>query len=198
VGDYNVVADVSEILLAVLQDAIGDLDGVERPLAILDDLSGTMAVRPPKLTLFLYEIAEDVASRNRPNIRVEPTDADPQIRFRKPPMALVLRYLVTAWGGDQVTQHRMLGRALEALYNDAIIDGGRLTGSLAGMVDALHLTLTPLTLDQKSYVWFALQKPYRLSLNYEVRVVNLDAAARASVRPVTALSSTADQMAGRR
>jgi hypothetical protein len=194
VGDHNVIADVSEILLAVLRDAIGDLGGVERPQAILDDLSGTVPVSPPKLTLFLYEIAEDVASRNRPNIRVEPSDADPRAGVRKPPMALVLRYLITAWGGDQLTQHRMLGRAMEALYNDAILDGGQLTGSLAGGVDALHLTLTPLTLDQKSYVWYALQKPYRLSLNYEVRVVNLDAAARVAARPVTALATAAGQL----
>lgn len=197
-GDHNVIADVSEILLAVLRDAIGDLGGVERPQAVLDDLSGTVPVSPPKLTLFLYEIAEDVASRNRPNIRVEPSDADPRAGVRKPPMALVLRYLITAWGGDQLTQHRMLGRAMEALYNDAILDGGQLTGSLAGGVDALHLTLTPLTLDQKSYVWFALQKPYRLSLNYEVRVVNLDAAARVAARPVTALATAADQLRNRR
>jgi hypothetical protein len=197
-GDHNVIADVSEILLAVLRDAIGDLGGVERPQAILDDLSGTIPVSPPKLTVFLYEIAEDVASRNRSTIRVEPTAADPRAGVRKPPMALVLRYLITAWGGDQLTQHRMLGRAMEALYNDAIIDGGQLGGSLAGATDALHLTLTPLTLDQKSYVWFALQKPYRLSLNYEIRVVNLDAAARVAARPVTALATGAEQLRSRR
>jgi hypothetical protein len=198
VGDHNVIADVSEILLALLTDAIGDLGGIERPLAILDDLSGTIPVSPPKLTLFLYEIAEDPASRNRANIRVEPSGADPRVGVRKPPMALVLRYLITAWGGDQLTQHKMLGRAMEALYNDAIVEGGELTGSLAGTTDSLHLTLTPLTLDQKSYVWFALQKPYRLSLNYEVRVVNLDAAARAEVRPVTARATDADLLRNRR
>ncbi|MET0415895.1 MAG: DUF4255 domain-containing protein [Actinoplanes sp.] len=185
-GDHNVISDVSEILVAVLRDAIRDLDDDQPPQAILDDLSDTVPVSPPKLTLFLYEIAEDPSVRNRPPVRIEPAGGDPRSGSRKPPMALILRYLITAWGGDQVTQHKMLGRAMEALYNDAIIDGGQLGGSLAGTTDALHLTLTPLTLDQKSYVWFALQKPYRLSLNYEVRVVNLDATAQAGVRPVTA------------
>ncbi|WP_030434696.1 DUF4255 domain-containing protein [Actinoplanes subtropicus] len=190
-GDHNVISDVSEILVAVLRDAIRDLDDDQPPQAILDDLSGTIPVSPPKLTLFLYEIAEDPSVRNRPPVRIEPAGGDARSGFRKPPMALILRYLITAWGGDQVTQHKMLGRAMEALYNDAIIDGGRLGGSLAGTTDALHLTLTPLTLDQKSYVWFALQKPYRLSLNYEVRVVNLDAVAQAGTRPVTARQTVA-------
>jgi hypothetical protein len=99
-------------------------------------------------------------------------------------MALLLRYLITPWGGDQVTQHRMLGRALQTFYDDAILDGTQLTGSLAASTDSLHVTLTSLTLDQKSWVWYAIQKPYRVSLNYEVRVVNLDAVAEVEVRPV--------------
>ncbi|MBG0562850.1 DUF4255 domain-containing protein [Actinoplanes aureus] len=203
-GDHNVIAEVSEILVAVLDEAVRDLDvgGVERPRAILDDLSGTVANSPPKLTLFLYEIAEDAASRNRGTIRVEPATTNGPVTVRKPPMALVLRYLITAWGGDQPTQQRMLGRALEALYNDAIIDGAQLTGSppgsLAGSTDALHLTLTPLTLDQKSYVWFALQKPYRLSLNYEVRVVNLDALDRPAAPAVTSRATDAQRIGSRR
>ena len=82
----------------------------------------------PKLTVFLYEIAEDPTSRNRPPVRSLPPDAP---TTRKPPMALLLRYLITPWGGDQLTQHRMIGRALQAFYDDAILDGEELTGSLA-------------------------------------------------------------------
>jgi hypothetical protein len=99
-------------------------------------------------------------------------------------MALLLRYLLTPWGGSQVTQHEMLGRTLQALYEDAIVDGGQLSGSLAGSTDALRFTLTPLSLEQKSWVWYAIQKSYRLSLNYEVRVVNLDVVTAVPVIPV--------------
>lgn len=184
-GDYNVISDVSAILQRTLGQAMNALDPAAPPRAILDDLSGTIAVSPPKLTIFLYEIAEDGPSRNRPQIRIEPTAPNEPVRYRKPPMALILRYLLTAWGGDQQTQHKMLGRAMETLYNDAILDGPQLSGVLAGTNEALHLTLSSLTLDQKSYVWFALQKPYRLSLNYEVRVVNLDAEDRLAGPPAT-------------
>lgn len=187
-GDYNVIGDVSSILEKTLTDALVVLHPVEPPVAILADLTEQIQVNPPKLTVFLYEIAEDATSRNRPPVRSEPAGSAGQVVNRKPPMALLLRYLLTAWGGDQVTQHRMLGRAMQALYDNAIIIGPRLTGSLAGGTDALHLTFTQLVLDQKSWVWFALQKPYRLSLNYEVRVVNLESTVDIAARPVLSRS----------
>ncbi|MFI1018341.1 DUF4255 domain-containing protein [Streptomyces sp. NPDC020965] len=180
-GDFGVISDVSTVIVETLTRSLRGLSQVDPPIAELNDLSETVQTSPPKLTVFLYEIAEDPTSRNRPPVRSLPPDAP---TTRKPPMALLLRYLVTPWGGDPPTQHRMLGRALQALYDDAILDGVQLTGSLAATNDALHVSLTPLTLDQKSWIWYAIQKPYRLSLNYEVRVVNLDSAAATEVRPV--------------
>jgi len=179
-GDFNVIADVSTTLRDALNAALVKLPNTK---AVLSDLSDPVQAAEPMLTIFLYEIAEDAASRNRPPVRVEPA-AGSTLRTRKPPMALLLRYLITAWGGDPITQHQMLGIALQTLYDDAIFDGAQLRGSLAASTDALHLTLTPLTLDQKSLVWYALQKPFRLSLNYEVRVVNLDSTTEMVASPV--------------
>ena len=171
-GDFGVVADVSTIIVNTLERALSGLNGGggQDPSAVLSDLSDSPPPGPA-LTVFLYEIAEDPTSRNRPPVRSLPPSP---ATSRKPPMALLLRYLITPWGGTQVTQHQMIGRALQVFYDDAILAGEDLTGSLAGGTDALHFTLTPLTLDQKSWIWYAIQKPYRLSLNYEVRVVNLD------------------------
>ncbi|GAB3451423.1 Pvc16 family protein [Actinophytocola sediminis] len=172
-GDFGVVADVSTIIVGRLTRAMVGLTPPEEPdpIAVLHDLSVVVPTDQAKLTVFLYEIAEDPTSRNRPPVRSLPPDPP---TTRKPPMALLLRYLVTPWGGDQLTQHQMIGRALQSFYDDAVLDGDELTGSLAGGIDVLHVTLTPLTLDQKSWVWYAIQQPYRLSLNYEIRVVNLD------------------------
>lgn len=170
-GDFGVVADVSKIIEDRLNRALLSLGGDDPPRAVLNDLSQDIQVNQPMLTIFLYEIAEDPTSRNRPPVRSLPPNAPIS---RKPPMALLLRYLITPWGADAETQHQMIGRALQVFYDDAIWTGEELTGSLAGTADALQFTLTPLTLDQKSWIWYAIQKPYRLSLNYEVRVVNLD------------------------
>ena len=179
-ADYHVVGDVSAIIVRTLTDAFADLKPAA-PVVELNDLSDAVQTPVPKLTVFLYDICEDPASRNRPPVRSVPPDA-PSVR--KPPMALLLRYLFTPWGGSQVTQQEMLGRTLQSLYEDAILDGAQLSGGLAGSTDALRFTLTPLSLEQKSWVWYAIQKPYRLSLNYEVRVVNLDAVKAVPVVPV--------------
>jgi hypothetical protein len=38
--------------------------------------------------------------------------------------------------------------------------------------------MTPLTLEEQSRVWDAVQKPYRLSLHYEARVIRIDSQER--------------------
>ena len=139
--------------------------------AVLDDLSGA-APAGLTLTITLYEILEDAPSRNRP--RPQRPDGTAVVST-KPPMALRLHYLLTPWGGDSVTEQQILGRAMQALYDEAILGGTMLLGGLQGSTDTLKITLIPLTLEDRSRVWYAIQKPYRLSVNYEVRVVNLDA-----------------------
>ena len=100
-------------------------------------------------------------------------------------MALLLRYMFTPWSGDRVTDHRLLGRTLQIFYDGAIISGPSLQGGLVGTSQALKVTLSPLTLDERARVWYAISKPYRLSVTYEVRVVNLDALTVEATTPVS-------------
>jgi hypothetical protein len=178
VADFGVVSDVSATLVAALDDQLGTL--VPPARAELNDLAGAVPAGLV-LTVTLYEILEDPPSRNRPPVREVNGAA---VITRKPPMALLLRYLLTPWGGDQPTEQRIVGRAMQVLYDDAILDGVQLRDGLRGSADTLKVTLAPLTLEERTRVWWAIQKPYRLSLNYEVRVVNLDALAQRRAAPV--------------
>lgn len=175
---HTVIADVSQTLVDALGAELSTL--IPPAQAEINDLAGG---DPAGLTLTvtLYEILEDIPSRNRAQIQ---QTAGSVVVVRKPPMALLLRYLLTPWGGDQATVQRMVGRAMQVLYDDAILDGLQLRGSLAGSRDTLKVTLAPLTLEERTRVWWAIGKPYRLSLNYEVRVVNLDAPTTRSLEPV--------------
>jgi hypothetical protein len=97
---------------------------------------------------------------------------------RRADMALLLRYLLIPTGGTPDAQQRILGRAMRALYDDAILQGPSLvpaaqSNSVADAGESLKLRLAPLSLDERAKVWWAISQPYRLSLNYEVRVVNL-------------------------
>jgi len=147
-------------------------------------LQGTISTNPARMTLFLFETVEDPSARNRPKVRVTPPPAS-GLGFRKPPMALLLRYMLTPWSGDRLTDHKLVGRTLQVLYDGAILSGTQLQGELAGTDQALKVTLSPLTLEERARVWYAIQKPYRLSLSYEVRVVNLDAEQVETLSPVS-------------
>ena len=182
-ADSDVIGDVSSVLEQLLTDAMSTLTAPPQPIARVHDLRGTIPTAPPLLTLFLYEICEDPGLRNRPEGR-EPEPSGSYL-VRKPPMALVLRYLVSAWAGDRRTEQRMLGRVLQVLYDEPTLSGAMLTGSLIGSDDALQVTLAALTLEEKARVWYSIQQPYRPSLNYEVRVANLDAEAARRAHPVT-------------
>jgi hypothetical protein len=179
VPDYSVIADVSATLQTVLTAAYQPLDPAAPPVAQISDLQGVIATDPARVTIFLFETVEDSSSKNRPRVRVAPPPPPPpplpRLYSQKPPMALLLRYMMTPWSGDRLTDHRLLGRTLQVLYDEAIISGPQLQGGLAGTDQALKVTLAPITLDERARVWFAIQKPYRLSITYEVRVVNLDA-----------------------
>ena len=171
--DYSAIDEVSRSLVNLLQSA---LPGAT---VLADDLQD-----PPQalaLTVFLFEAGEDPSARNRPRVRHPPS---PDMRIAKPSMALLLRYLLTPWGGTEATRHVLLGRAMQVLYDHPILSGPQLVGSLADERQALKVTLAPLSIEDRTRVWHAVQRPYRLSVAYEVRVVYIDTTVSEALRPV--------------
>ena len=172
----GVISDVSQTLINALSTALGSLFPPPAPQAVLHDLQGTIATNPATLAVLLYELTEDASTRNRPMQR----NATPaQAVLRKPPMTLILRYMIVPFAGDRLTEQRMLGRAMQVLYDNAILSGPDLRGSpapggLLGSADILAVTLDPLNVEERTRVWNAIQKPYRLSLCYQVRVADID------------------------
>lgn len=169
--DFSVISDVSETLRRLLEDELKELTGPPQVKVhhLLTDPS------PPVVTIFLFEVLEDSSARNRPRVR----QPDPNgVRLKKPDLALVLRYLITPWIGEQAYKYQdqlILGRIAQVFYDNAILSGRELHGSsLLDTTEALRVTMTPLTLEDRTRIWNALQKPYRVSLSYEVRVVRIE------------------------
>jgi hypothetical protein len=166
-GTFNAIRDVSEILKGVLDTGLTEVGAS----CIVHDLVTTPAVGMT-LTLTLYEVAEDPSARNRPDLRVVVND---RVETRRSPAALLLRYLITAWSGNILDDQRILGRAIQTLYDGAIISGPLLAGtSLIDADEAIAVTMIQQTIEDRTHVWRAYDKPYRLSVNYEVRVVKLE------------------------
>jgi hypothetical protein len=134
------------------------------------------------VTVFLYEVVEDGSARNRPTVR---EDIGTKIVIRKPPLALLLKYMFTPWSDEELTVQTLLGRVLQTFYEGAIISGPQLIGTLAGTSESLKICRTSLTIDEVTDIWRAVNKPFRLSATYEVRVVNLDAELRVRSAPVS-------------
>jgi hypothetical protein len=188
--DSSVIADVSQTLQTLLTNAFSTISPGP-PVAEVHDLQGTISTTPARMTIFLFEAVEDPTVRNQQRPR---EIVPPNIAQRRPQVPLILRYLLTPWGGDRVTEHLLLGRALQTLHDDAILSGPQLLGGLAGTSEALKLKLAPLTLEEQTRVWFAVGKPYHLSLTYEVRVIRIDSDDERVRRPV--VSRTLDVAAG--
>lgn len=172
----GVIGDVSETLISALNTSLGSLFPAPAPLAILHDLQGTISTNPATLAVLLYEVTEDTATRNRPMQRVTSLAGT---TLRKPPITLNLRYMIVPYAGDRLTEQRMLGRAMQTIYDNSIFAGPDLRGTpaptgLVGSADILATTLDPLNLEERTRVWHAIQRPYRLSICYQVRVANID------------------------
>ena len=179
-ANSDVISAVSLTLETRLTAGLSTL-GLPAPTAQLHDLVTPVTSDPPTVTLFLYQIVEDPSVRNRvTTTRVVNGD----LRSLKQPLGLCLHYMVTAWGGDRHTEQRMLGRVLQILHDDAILDGLELSGVLAGTPAQLLVSLAALELEDRARVWSAIGQTYRLSVNYEVRVVNVDAQTETSATPV--------------
>ena len=182
-ANADVISAVSSTLQARLTAALAPLgtSTATAPVAQLHDLIDDPSTDPPTVTLFLYQVLEDASVRNRPaTTRV----VGGTLRTLKQPLGLCLQYMVTAWGGDRDTEHRMLGRVLRSLHDDAILDGLELRGVLAATPARLNVNLQPLELEDRARVWSAIRRTYRLSVNYEVRVVNVDAETETGGPPV--------------
>jgi hypothetical protein len=173
---FQAIADVSEILRRTLDAGVQPIGAS----CIVHDLLTTPAIGMT-LTLTLYEIAEDPSSRNRPDLR---TLQNNQVSITRSPTALMLRYLITAWSGNIIDDQLILGRAVQTLYEHAIISGPELAGtSLLDQDEGIAVTMIQQTIEDRTHVWRAYDKPYRLSINYEVRVVKIESSRPARVQP---------------
>jgi hypothetical protein len=176
-GDFNVISNISETIRDLLIDGLRDLSAE----ADIHDLQGAISTSPARVTIFLYDVCEDPSARNAPRITKQ---APPDVIVKKPPAALLLRYMLTPWGGSRDTEQRILGRVMQILYEDAILSGSQLRGALAGTDEAIRVMLAPISLEDRARVWHSVQKPYRLSVTYEVRVARIEVVREQRVKPV--------------
>ncbi len=140
-----------------------------------------------KINIFLYQTNPNSAWRNldMPN-KVKPGETG------KPPLALNLYYLITAYGkeDEDIASHSLLGAAMRVLHDHPLIrskDIERAIKSLKGrkkkllehsnlknQIERISITPTNLSLEEISRLWGTFQTQYRISAAYEVSVVLIE------------------------
>lgn len=183
-SDYKVLAEVGQSLINLLWEGIQadpDLN------ALINNINLISLESPAEhqenndtalLSVYLYRIIEDAYMKNRP-----PLEGNGG-RLRKPPMALDLNYLITPLLKAPRDQQIVLGKIMQIFYDRPTLEGPELAGTLGTSGDVVRVIFNTVPLQEVSWIWQALETPYRLSIGYTVRVTMLDSTEESEQRRV--------------
>jgi Pvc16 N-terminal domain len=182
VSDYTVVAEVGEALVRVLWEEMQN----SAPVNGLIDSEARISLQSPfelrdnnavRLSVYLYRVVED------PYLKNQPMQTGPGRLLRRNPLTLDLFYLVTPLVGTPREQLIVLAKVMQVFHDRAILQGPDV-GPLALADEELRVVLNPVTLEETTRVWEALQMSYRLSVCYTVRVAIVESTRSRLTQPV--------------
>lgn len=173
----NAIQVVDDTLKKLADTGLSDVPMLPKPDVTVGPLDRD--AEGPRLNWFLYRAGPNPTFRNMEHPRTGSTTSR-----GKPPLALDLHYLLTAYpaeptaGGDQEqTGHIALAAAMRRLHENPIVGDGSPYLPLATppLPEPLRIALESLDLETLSKVWTAAAQPIRLSVGYVVTVVFVDA-----------------------
>jgi Pvc16 N-terminal domain len=182
---YKAIGAVSATLRTLLLDRMED----QRPVTIAPPGVNVTDVAGKRVNLFLYQITENAALKNQEI----PGHGHPSA-YGSPPLSLDLNYLVSVLDpteADDMTEtaelesQEILGDVMRVLHDHAMLNDGMRTQRLTPRVpilDALLLNqfervklyLQPVELELLTDLWTSLSTSYRLSVAYQVCVVQIE------------------------
>jgi hypothetical protein len=169
-SDSTAIAMVGESLRTMLLDEMDVQPSVEVTLLAPDENGPNR-----RINMFLYKIQENTFLRNKDweISRTNPGQIVP------PPLSLNLHYLMTAYAqNDQqtgnTTAHEILGEAMRVLNQNPVVSATYLSTGLADAREQIKIMHTSIDLEELSKIWSTFNEPFRLSVAYEVSVVQID------------------------
>lgn len=129
-----------------------------------------------RINLFLYQVQENPTFTNM-DWQLKPGTANVLV---PPPLSLNLFYLMTPYAqNDQqmgnATAHAILGEAMRVFYENPIVPQAHLADELRDAQEQLQIIKNPLDMEELARVWSTFTQPFRLSILYQVSVVQIDA-----------------------
>lgn len=97
----------------------------------------------------------------------------PDGNLRYPPMSFNLYYLMTAYSTAELKskamdEHKILGRAIQVLNDNSILNSELLLGTLKDDDQEIRIQIKNLTYDEMMRIWNFHNVPYSLSIAYRV------------------------------
>lgn len=192
------IAAVTAVLKDLLNDGMADHDlsalgNVTVTALPPDRIPVTNADEKSQLNLFLFQVAPNLGWRNNGL----PSRAATGERLTNPPLALDLRYLVTAYGKEEFHAETLLGYAMQVLHENPVLTrdmidatlkptlppgvtlppglGMIATSDLSGQVELVKITPAYLGTEEMARLWSAMQAKYRPTAVYNLSVVLIEA-----------------------
>lgn len=172
-GTYTAIADAGNSLLKLLRENMTP-EPIAKPEMI--GLCSPADKGDIKLGLYLYSVRENGEFRD--------------FGFQKSPsLTMNLFYLMTAYSNVDLKlraydESCILGKAMQIIYDNSILRGSYLQGTLAENDEELRIVLNYLSADDISKIWTFPDVPYRLSVGYMVGPVNIDSNRSVDVKRV--------------
>lgn len=185
-SDGYAIAAVSAVLQTVLNDAVKSvLPDPPKVSAVPPDRIATDQQAKTQLNLYLYHTTLSVGWRN---VGFPAANSNGH-RLTNPPLAVDLHYLVTAYGTKELDAETLLGFAMQAFHEQQILTPAAIrqalrepaatpeilpflaASGLADQVERIKLTAQPMSPEDLSRLWSALQTPLRPSAAYIASVV---------------------------
>jgi hypothetical protein len=179
---YEAIYEVGESLKNIFKNNSDGLFG-ENDITT----SSPSDVKNEKLTIFLYQVTENVYLRNQNDYEYSISDNKEERKY--PPKYLNLFYLLTPHltppPAPSVSPHVLLGKIIQIIHENQEINGSDLYGSLTGQ--KLRLLLNPLSIDDLNKIWTIVlgSEKYKLSISIEVSPVKIDSLRKEKITRVT-------------
>ncbi len=137
-----------------------------------------------RINLFLYQVQENSAFKNM-DWQLKRGTSDTLV---PPPLSLNLFYLLTPYAqnepqtGNSIA-HEILGEAMRVFHENPIVPDEYLAHGLQDARERIQIIQNTLDMEELARVWGTFTQPFRLSVLYQVSVVQIDALP-ASERPM--------------
>ena len=122
----------------------------------------------PSINLFLYDVRENNVLRQHQWERL-PDNGDGRAHLKRSPFRVDCFYMLTTWAAEPDDKHRLLTRAMLALFRFPILPEDRLVGSLKSPPFEIQARLAAHDrLTNPAEVWSSLDNDLRPSVSYVV------------------------------